>query len=232
MAVFLCVGKERIRIACQNQRLMTKPPFPFPPTDLLAQLASALPPPPEWLRGELQNRLVLFLNHVLMQEPQAMERLRRQRGKVLQAEWGRLSMGLQVTAAGLFAVDAGATEADLRVTLTQTDVPSLMQALAAGHKPAVDIQGDVQFAAEIAWLVDNVRWDVEEDLSRFMGDAAAHGLVQGVKGVLQSLQAWVRQAAGQARQWRDQVAARMPGQPGSSGAGSATGDHERNGAPQ
>ena len=33
--------------------------------------------PPEWMVDELQNRVVLFLNHVLMQEPQAQDRLRR-----------------------------------------------------------------------------------------------------------------------------------------------------------
>lgn len=38
-------------------------------------------------------------------------------------------------------------------------------------KPAVSIEGDVQLAAEVAWLVDNLRWDVEEDLSRLIGDA-------------------------------------------------------------
>ena len=28
------------------------------------------------------------------------------------------------------------------------------------------IAGDVQFAAEVNWLVDHVRWDVEDDLAR------------------------------------------------------------------
>jgi ubiquinone biosynthesis protein UbiJ len=38
----------------------------------------------------------------------------------------------------------------------------------------VRIEGDVQLAAEVNWLVDHVRWDMEEDLSRLMGDAPAH----------------------------------------------------------
>ena len=53
----------------------------------------------------------------------------------------------------------------------------MAQKLLAGDKPGVDIQGDVQLAAEVAWLVDNVRWDVEEDLSRVFGDATAHTMV-------------------------------------------------------
>ena len=37
--------------------------------------------PPAWLVQEGQNRIILSLNHVLQQEPQAMERLAAQSGK-------------------------------------------------------------------------------------------------------------------------------------------------------
>ncbi len=190
---------------------MTKPPFPFPPSDLFAQFAAALPPPPDWLREELQNRLVLFLNHVLMQEPQAMERLRRQKGKVLQAHWGRLSLSLHATPAGLLATTSGDPTPDLRVTLNEASPVALAQTLTSGEKPAVDIQGDVQFAADIAWLVDNIRWDVEEDLSRFVGDAAAHTLVDGAKAALTRLRAFAAGAASQAQDLRAKVGAWTPG---------------------
>jgi ubiquinone biosynthesis protein UbiJ len=40
----------------------------------------------------------------------------------------------------------------------------------------VRVEGDVQLAAEVNWLTDHVRWDVEEDLARLMGDAPAHAL--------------------------------------------------------
>jgi hypothetical protein len=42
----------------------------------------------------------------------------------------------------------------------------------------VRIAGDVQLAAEVQWLVDHVRWDLEEDLSRVIGDAPAHAMGQ------------------------------------------------------
>ncbi len=62
----------------------------------------------------------------------------------------------------------------------------LAQSLLLGDKPAVDIQGDVQLAAEVAWLVDNVRWDVEEDLSRVVGDATAHTLARVARKLLRT----------------------------------------------
>ena len=62
-----------------------------------------------------------------------------------------------------------------------------MQAAARGDKPPVRIAGDVQFAAEINWLVDHVRWDLEEDLSRLVGDAPAHAIGGGLRRMAQAL---------------------------------------------
>ncbi len=175
---------------------MNKPPFLLPPADLLQSLAQAVPPPPAWLRQELQNRIVLLLNHVLMQEPQAMERLRRQQGKSLRVTWERLDLALQATPAGLLALADPATVPDLRLTVLEATPLSLAQAVLAGGKPAVDIQGDVQFAAEVAWLVDNVRWDIEEDLARLLGDAAAHSLAGWGRQWVQGLQGFVARRGG------------------------------------
>jgi ubiquinone biosynthesis accessory factor UbiJ len=68
---------------------------------------------------------------------------------------------------------------------------SLAQRVLAGDKPGVDIQGDVQLAAEVAWLVDNVRWDVEEDLSRVVGDATAHTLSKMASTAVQGVRSFV-----------------------------------------
>ena len=134
--------------------------------------------PPEWVVDEVQNRTVLFLNHVLMQEPQAQQRLKRQMGKPVKVQWGDFHLTLAATAAGLLERPTGDAPPELNVTLTQASPLDMARRVLAGDKPGVDIQGDVQLAAEVAWLVDNVRWDVEEDLSRFLGDATAHTLVR------------------------------------------------------
>lgn len=162
---------------------MNKPPFfawPTLPQGLVP------PPPPDWLVGALQNQVVLVLNHILQQEPQAMDRLRRQAGRVVAVRWNPLDMALQATPAGLLALSAPGAEPDLRLTLTQAPA-TLARALWSGDKPAVDIQGDVILAAEVAWLFDNVRWDVEEDLSRWVGDAAAHKVFGGVNALVGAL---------------------------------------------
>lgn len=146
---------------------------------------------PTWLIGEVQQRLVLVLNHVLQQEPEAQERIRRHKGSVVLTKWRNFEIHLVATPAGLLDVAEAGARPDLVLTLTQTSPFDLARATARGDKPAVRIQGDVQLAAEINWLVDHVRWDIEEDLSRVIGDAPAHALADAARRVAQGLRSFV-----------------------------------------
>ncbi len=165
------------------------------PHNVLQSLMGAIRPP-DWVVDELQNRIVLFLNHVLMQEKAAQDRLRRQKGKPVKMQWGEFHLTLSPTAAGLLERAAPDVQPELRVTLTQTSPLALAQTVLAGDKPGVDIQGDVQLAAEVAWLVDNVRWDLEEDLSRFVGDAPAHTLTRFARSAAQAVKSFVARKPG------------------------------------
>jgi ubiquinone biosynthesis protein UbiJ len=60
----------------------------------------------------------------------------------------------------------------------------------------VRIAGDVQFANEINWLVEHVRWDLEEDLSRLVGDAPAHAMGTAARRIVQALRQFTRPSPG------------------------------------
>ncbi len=173
--------------------MATQSPFPFL-DGLFGQFSKGLQPP-SWLVDEMQRRLVLALNHVLMQEPEAQARLARQKGRVAEAQWRQFKIRLVATPAGLLELAGPAMNPDLTLELTEDSPWQLMQVAARGDKPPVRIAGDVQFAAEINWLVDHVRWDMEEDLSRLIGDAPAHAIGQGVRRMAEGL----RKFAGAAR---------------------------------
>jgi ubiquinone biosynthesis protein UbiJ len=132
--------------------------------------------PPAWLVEEMQHRLVLLLNHVLQQEPEAQARLKRQAGRLVEAHWRNFSVRLVATPAGLLDLGPAAQAADLTLTVTEESPWALAQSALRGEKPGVRIAGDVQLAAEVQWLVDHVRWDLEEDLARIVGDAPAHAM--------------------------------------------------------
>ncbi|MBB1600670.1 SCP2 domain-containing protein [Variovorax sp. UMC13] len=164
-------------------------PFAFL-NDLVSRIGTRLQPPP-WAVHEIQHRAVLFLNHVLQQEPEAQQRLVRQKGRVVQFEWSFVTMRLIATPAGLLDLAPEGAVPELTLTVTDTSPFDLARATLRGDKPAVRIVGDVQLAAEVNWLVDHVRWDVEDDLARVIGDVPAHTLGNAARRVVGALRQFV-----------------------------------------
>lgn len=178
---------------------------------LPADLPEALKPP-AWAVSEMQQRVVLFLNHVLMQEPAARDRLQRQQGRQVQLCWRDQVFCCAFTPAGLLefvalpdAASSTGTEAapvnpkapDLVLRVNEPSPFEIARTVLQGDKPAIRIEGDVQLAAEVNWLIDHVRWDPEEDLARVIGDAPAHTLAQTGRRVVAALRQFVQQRAAQ-----------------------------------
>jgi len=170
----------------------------LPPwADVLAQFSSMVmnfQPPSAWVE-ELQDRLLLLVNHILSQEPAAMSRLQRQQHRSLQISWRQFQLSCRITPAGLFERAVLHNSPDLSLHISQASPFSLLQTLAQGDKPAMQVKGDVMLAADINWLVDHVRWDFEEDLSRLLGDAMAHQCVAAAKRMVSALKAFLPQAS-------------------------------------
>jgi ubiquinone biosynthesis protein UbiJ len=149
---------------------------------------------PVWVMDESINRLVLFLNHVIGSEPEAQSRLKRQKGRCIQLQWQDKVIQLAPTPAGLLE-RVNQPKFDLKLSLTDASPLAMASAVLKGEKPGVHIEGDVQLAAEVNWLIDHVRWDVEEDLSKLLGDAAANTLVSMGRQALQAMQQFIRKPA-------------------------------------
>lgn len=163
--------------------------------DFFHRLESAFQPP-SWAVVEAQRRLVLLLNHVLMQEPEAMQRLARRSGQVVVLKWRSLSMKLLTTPAGLLDLAPSEANSDLSLVLSESSPLALAQAVLRADKPPVQIEGDVQLAAEVSWLVEHVRWDLEEDLSRLIGDAPAHAISEAMRQLMGTLRDFVATRTG------------------------------------
>jgi ubiquinone biosynthesis protein UbiJ len=183
---------------------------------ILDRVGQALQPPP-WMVEEMQRRLVLMLNHVLQQEPEAQARLKRQAGRLVEAHWRSYSVRLLATPAGLLDLGPALQAPDLTLTLAEDSPWSLAQTALRGDKPPVRIAGDVQLAAEVQWLVDHVRWDLEEDLSRVIGDAPAHAVGQVTRRMADAVRQFVARRPGAA------PAAGAPAAPTSTPPGQAGG---------
>jgi ubiquinone biosynthesis protein UbiJ len=177
---------------------MVTPSSPFAFFDELAKRVGNHFQPPAWAVHEIQHRSVLFLNHVLQQEPEAQQRLLRQQGRVVQLQWRMVTMKLVATPAGLLDLASEGAVAELMLSVTEESPFGLARAALRGEKPEVRIEGDVQLAAEVNWLVDHVRWDVEDDLARAIGDVPAHTVATGVRRVVAALRQFVGERTGKA----------------------------------
>ena len=73
--------------------MATQSPFSF--VGSVFERMAAGPQPPQWLVHEVQHRVVLLLNHVLMQESAATQRLVPSRGRVVRMQWRHFFMALR-----------------------------------------------------------------------------------------------------------------------------------------
>lgn len=157
------------------------------------------------LAPAIMERLVLVINHVLGAEPAATERLLPHAGRVLALElqdWPRLlppppALAFRITPAGLLEWRGlePPDDAQLQVRIDASN-PLLLTARAlGGEPPPVHIDGDAQLAAEVNWLLHNLRWDVAGDLERLLGPAAALPLQQLGSALARALRSTLQRAS-------------------------------------
>ena len=129
------------------------------------------------------------INHLLRSASWARDALSQHAGKTARFEVFPFAVALTVLESGEVA-PAGA---DAVPAATVRLGPGLMLRLAARDESAwreIDIAGDTDFASAIHHVTRNLRWDVEEDLSRVFGDIAAHRMAETGR----TLRRWGEQA--------------------------------------
>lgn len=140
------------------------------------------------IESAVMERALLLVNHVISAEPVAADRLRAHSGSSVQLAftgWPSLlpplpTFGLRVTPAGLveWLGDEHLPDADLRLEVDASNPALALAHLLGGAKPRVGVSGNAALAADVNWLIDNLRWDIEDDLARLVGAAAAHEIAR------------------------------------------------------
>lgn len=160
----------------------------------------------------LAERLTLLINHVLSAEAVATDRLRPHSGSTLAlslTDWPSLLpapplLAWRITPAGLldWCGDTAALNPDLAVRLDAGNPALLVARALAGEPPAVQIEGNAVLAAEVNWLLNNLRWDVAADLERLFGAKLAQPLHQIGRMLASALRSGLKGAAALGEQWR------------------------------
>jgi len=148
---------------------------------------------------------VRALNHVLRSAPLAMERLGKHAGRTAAFHVGPVTLAFTVQTTGEVAAAPEGTAHDLDVRIS----PFLLPRLAAHEEAAfreIEMQGDMELAQEVSFLARNLTWDAEEDLSRMVGDIAAHRIVATARAFIGwSADTGLRMAQGAAEYWTEEA---------------------------
>ena len=101
------------------------------------------------------------------------------------------AVAYRITPAGLVEwLDDERLEAPvLRIEVDASNPARALVESLGGVRPGVLVSGDAALAADVQWLIDNLRWDVEDDLAAIVGPAAAHA----IGGVARAIGAGVRE---------------------------------------
>jgi len=144
------------------------------------------------------------LNHVLRSAPLAMERLRKHAGRTAAFHVGPVTLAFTIQTTGEVAAAIPGAARDLDARLS----PFLLLRLAAHEEAAfreIEMQGDMELGQDISFLARNLTWDVEDDLSRVVGDIAAHRIVAAARGAREwGRDASLRVAQGAAEYWTEE----------------------------
>ena len=118
---------------------------------------------------------IALLNRTLAREQWARDKLAPFAGRSARFDAAPFALTLQVTDEGTFA-PAENGEPAVTIGVALSSLPLAMLDPQAAMKD-VRLIGDAEFAQALAFVLQNLRPEPEEELSRFIGDAAAQRLV-------------------------------------------------------
>lgn len=134
----------------------------------------------------VMERATLLINHILKSESVAVERLQAHIGRVIHLSFDGWpawlpplpSTAFRVTPAGLieWCGDEVPAEPELLVSIDVSNPALAVVRAATGERPRVEVAGDAAFAADVNWLFDNLRWDLQDDLAQLVGPGPAREL--------------------------------------------------------
>jgi ubiquinone biosynthesis protein UbiJ len=131
------------------------------------------------------------LNHLLGDANWARERLAPFAGSSVKCEVGPFSTTFSIMDSGKVREADRNTEPAATIRLAAFTALRLIVFKDDSARNEVDVEGDAALAGVLTRVLLELRWDVEEDISRVVGDIAAHRLVATGRSFLE----WQRNTA-------------------------------------
>lgn len=116
------------------------------------------------------------INHLIEQERWAHELLLPREGQSISIALpiGDFQIAIQE---GIFVNEGNTNLSSVNLVITQEAIWTFLKEGKSGAMKFVKISGDIDFAADLNRLAVDLKWEVEEDLSKLVGDAPARRVV-------------------------------------------------------
>lgn len=122
-----------------------------------------------------------LINHLLNQNDWMQTKLKPYLGMVIELEIDTLSLKFTVNNEGQLIVNDTENPPDAHIQMT---IKSLIQLITQKKKNGITVKGNLDLANEFSKVIENIEWEMEEDLSRFIGDIPAAEITKISKIVL------------------------------------------------
>lgn len=134
------------------------------------------------------------INHLLANESWATDRLRPFSGSQVLIQTGMGDLNLLIDEQGMLAVGDKTLMPDVTLTLPD-DAPLRLLTDRASLFASVKLSGSADIAESLAFVLRNLRWDVEADLANVLGDIAARRVALFGTQLAQQFQDGIKRAA-------------------------------------
>ncbi len=116
-----------------------------------------------------------LINHLLGQNDWMQTKLKPYSGKLISLEIDSLIIKLVVNDQGQLILSEanGSPDASIQMSLT-----SFIQLVTQKKKMGITVKGNLDFAHDFSIVIQSLQWDIEDDLSRFIGDIPATELTK------------------------------------------------------
>ena len=124
---------------------------------------------------------LLFINHLIAEQPETAVLLQAHAGRCIHFLLPPIQFQWSITSEGKFQETSHSTPPDLSIAIPTADVWKTLSLLISGSASlagVANISGNADLAQSLNQVLHILHWDIEDDLSHFVGDVMAWHIMQ------------------------------------------------------
>ena len=135
---------------------------------------------------------IILINHLLNQNDWMQSKLKPYSGMIIQLEIDALLLKFAVDNKGQLSANSSEISPDACIQMT---IKSLIELITQKKRNGITVKGNLDLANDFSKVIEMLEWDIEEDLSHFIGDIPATEITKISKRLLKDTKNNIRNLA-------------------------------------